>query len=59
VIFGSDAAIDGPRHFTDRIVENAESYNDGLLQLSRELDPGVARALLRDNTCAIFGLPAD
>lgn len=57
VIFGSDAAVDGPRHFTERIVENAESYNDGLLQLIRELDPGDARALMRDNTCRIFGLP--
>jgi predicted TIM-barrel fold metal-dependent hydrolase len=59
VIFGSDAAVDGPHHFTDRIVENAESYNDALLTLSRELEPDVVRALVRDNTCAIFNLPSE
>jgi predicted TIM-barrel fold metal-dependent hydrolase len=59
VIFGSDAAVDGSRHFTDRIVENVESYNEGLLRLIRELDPGDVRAVLRDNTCRIFGLPAE
>jgi predicted TIM-barrel fold metal-dependent hydrolase len=61
VIFGSDAAVDGPRHFVDRIVENTESYNDGLLALARALDPADLRAVLADNTCRIFGLdrPAD
>jgi predicted TIM-barrel fold metal-dependent hydrolase len=58
VIFGSDAAVDGPRHFVDRIVEDTESYNDGLLALARALPAADARAVLADTTCRLFRLPA-
>jgi uncharacterized protein (TIGR03086 family) len=60
VLFGSDAAVDGPVHFvrTPPNVEMVETYNEGLLSLARQLPTDTLRALLEDNTRRLFGLPA-
>jgi hypothetical protein len=60
VLFGSDAATDGPAHFVrdPPNVEMVETYNQGLLALARRLPAGTLRALLEDNTRRLFGLPA-
>lgn len=59
VLFGSDAATDGPQHFVRRPpnIEMRETYNGGLLRLARRLAPDVTRKLLEDNTRVLFGLP--
>jgi hypothetical protein len=59
VLFGSDAAVDGPVHFVRQPpnVEMVETYNDGLLDLARTLPSATLRALLEDNTRRLFGLP--
>ncbi|GAA3342019.1 hypothetical protein GCM10020358_35510 [Amorphoplanes nipponensis] len=59
VLFGSDAATDGPEHFVRRPpnIELSENYNGGLLRLARRLAPDVTRQLLEDNARALFGLP--
>lgn len=56
VMFGSDAAVDGPAHYTSRIVENAERYTDVLLALARELPPDAAEAVLAGTARRVFGL---
>ncbi len=58
VVFGSDAAVDGPQHFVQRSpnLEMTENYNGSLLRLARRLAPEVTRKLLQDNTRALFGL---
>ncbi len=58
VLFGSDAAVDGPHHFVAQPpnVEGRETYNDGLLALVRTLDPPAARLVLGDNARRLFGL---
>lgn len=58
VLFGSDAAVDGPGHFVRQPpnVEMVETYNDGLLRLARRLPADALRALLSDNTRRLFGL---
>jgi hypothetical protein len=60
VLFGSDAATDGPLHFvrSPPNVELVENYNEGLLTLARQLSPGTLRALLEENTRRLFGVPA-
>jgi uncharacterized protein (TIGR03086 family) len=60
VLFGSDAAVDGPVHFVRQPpnVEMVETYNEGLLTLARRLPAGTLRALLEDNTRRLFGLSA-
>jgi uncharacterized protein (TIGR03086 family) len=60
VLFGSDAAVDGPVHFVRQPpnVEMVETYNEGLLTLARRLPRETLRALLEDNTRRLFGLPA-
>ncbi|MGY1644271.1 TIGR03086 family metal-binding protein [Geodermatophilus sp. SYSU D00703] len=60
VLFGSDAAVDGPAHFVREPpnVELAETYNQGLLTLARQLPAGTLRALLEDNTRRLFRLAA-
>ncbi len=57
VLFGSDAAVDGPRHFVQQPpnLEGRQTYNDALLALVGRLDPASARKLLRDNTRRLFG----
>jgi uncharacterized protein (TIGR03086 family) len=59
VLFGSDAATDGPQHFVRRPpnIELTENYNGGLVKLARRLAPEVTRKLLEDNTRALFGVP--
>jgi uncharacterized protein (TIGR03086 family) len=59
VLFGSDAATDGPSHFVRRPpnIEMRENYNQGLLRLARRLPPAVTRKLLEDNARALFGIP--
>ena len=59
VLFGSDAATDGPDHFV-RVPPNlelSENYNGALLRLARRLAPEVFRKLLEDNTRRLFRLP--
>jgi uncharacterized protein (TIGR03086 family) len=58
VLFGSDAAVDGPVHFVRQPpnVEMVETYNEGLLTLARRLPADTLRALLEDNTRRLFGL---
>jgi uncharacterized protein (TIGR03086 family) len=60
VLFGSDAAVDGPAHFVRQPpnVEMVETYNEGLLTLARRLPAGTLRALLEENTRRLFGLAA-
>lgn len=59
VLFGSDAATDGPVHYVRRPpnIEMRENYNGALLRLAQRLTPAVLRKLLEDNTRALFGLP--
>jgi uncharacterized protein (TIGR03086 family) len=59
VLFGSDAAVDGPAHFVRQPpnVEMVETYNQGLLELARRLPADTLRALLEGNTRRLFGLP--
>jgi predicted TIM-barrel fold metal-dependent hydrolase len=60
VLFGSDAATDGPQHFVRHPpnIEMTENYNAGLLRLARQLRPDVTRRLLEDNARDLFGIPA-
>jgi uncharacterized protein (TIGR03086 family) len=59
VLFGSDAAVDGPVHFvrSPPNIEMTENYNQSLLLLARRLPAETLRALLEDNTRRLFGLP--
>lgn len=59
VLFGSDAATDGPVHFvrSPPNVEMVETYNQGLLTLARRLPAATLRALLEGNTRRLFRLP--
>jgi Amidohydrolase len=61
VLFGSDAAIDGPLHFVRRPpnIEMIENYNLSLLRLARRLAPDVLRRLLESNARALFGIAPD
>jgi uncharacterized protein (TIGR03086 family) len=58
VLFGSDAATDGPVHFVrdPPNIEMTENYNQSLLTLARQLPAATSRALLEDNTRRLFGL---
>jgi predicted TIM-barrel fold metal-dependent hydrolase len=58
VLFGSDAAVDGPHHFVRRTpnLELRENYNGSLLRLAQRLPPEVTRKLLEDNARLLFGL---
>ena len=49
VLFGSDAAVDGPAHFVREPpnIELTENYNQGLLRLARELPTETFRACSR------------
>jgi uncharacterized protein (TIGR03086 family) len=60
VLFGSDAATDGPVHFVrdPPNLEMVENYNQSLLTLARRLPPATTRALLEENTRRLFRLPA-
>jgi uncharacterized protein (TIGR03086 family) len=60
VLFGSDAATDGPVHFVrdPPNLEMVENYNQSLLALARRLAPATTRALLEENTRRLFRLPA-
>jgi uncharacterized protein (TIGR03086 family) len=59
VLFGSDAATDGPAHFVRKPpnIELSENYNEVLLRLARRLAPDVTRKLLEENARALFALP--
>jgi uncharacterized protein (TIGR03086 family) len=59
VLFGSDAATDGPSHFVRKPpnIELSENYNDVLLKLAQRLAPDVTRKLLEQNARALFGIP--
>jgi uncharacterized protein (TIGR03086 family) len=60
VLFGSDAAVDGPEHFVRRPpnIELTENYNQSLLRLAQRLPEATLRALLEENTRRLFRLPA-
>jgi uncharacterized protein (TIGR03086 family) len=59
VLFGSDAATDGPVHFvrSPPNIEMVENYNQSLLTLARQLPRETTRALLEENTRRLFRLP--
>jgi predicted TIM-barrel fold metal-dependent hydrolase len=57
VIFGSDAAVDGHRHFVQPHVEGHESYNEGLLGIHRALGSEMAEEVLAGNVRRLFRLP--
>jgi uncharacterized protein (TIGR03086 family) len=58
VLFGSDAATDGPTHYvrTPPNIELVENYNQSLLTLARRLPAETLRAWLVDNTHRLFRL---
>jgi predicted TIM-barrel fold metal-dependent hydrolase len=58
VVFGSDAAVDGPVHYVDSPVDFAgdANYNEQLLLLAGNLDEHAARRVLRENTRQLFGI---
>jgi predicted TIM-barrel fold metal-dependent hydrolase len=58
VLFGSDASVDGPHHYCRHPpnVEGQETYNEGLVPLTRALGPTSARLVLGDNARRVFGL---
>jgi hypothetical protein len=58
VLFGSDASVDGAHHYCRHPpnVEGKETYNDGLLALTRALSPQAARKVLGDNARRLFRL---
>jgi predicted TIM-barrel fold metal-dependent hydrolase len=58
VLFGSDAAVDGPLHFvrSPPNIEMTENYNRSLLTLARQLPAEALRALLEGNTRRLFRL---
>ncbi|SNY62884.1 amidohydrolase family protein [Paractinoplanes atraurantiacus] len=59
VLFGSDAATDGPDHYVRRPpnIEMTENYNTGLLRLAQRLAPDVFRAFISGNARKLFSLP--
>jgi uncharacterized protein (TIGR03086 family) len=58
VLFGSDAATDGPMHYVRQPpnIELTENYNLALLRLARRLAPDITRRLLEENARALFGI---
>jgi hypothetical protein len=58
VLFGSDAVVDGPRHYRQSPpnVEGRETYNAGMLALARALGPGPAEQVFSANTRRLFKL---
>jgi predicted TIM-barrel fold metal-dependent hydrolase len=60
VLFGSDAATDGPQHFVRQPpnLEAGETYNASLLKLAKRLKPAVFRQFAETNARALFGLKA-
>ncbi len=58
VLFGSDAPVDGPRHYCHQPpnVEGQETYNEGLISLIRALGPEAARQVMGDNARHLFRL---
>jgi Amidohydrolase/Starch/carbohydrate-binding module (family 53) len=58
VLFGSDASVDGPRHYRREPpnVEGKETYNAGLISLVRELGPAAAGKVMGDNARRLFNL---
>lgn len=59
IIFGSDASVDGSRHYRRQPpnVEGRETYNDGLLRLVGALEPEAARMVMGDNARRLFRIP--
>lgn len=58
VLFGSDAPVDGPRHYCHQPpnVEGQETYNEGLISLIRALGPESAQQVMGDNARRLFRL---
>ncbi|WP_250008203.1 amidohydrolase family protein [Actinoplanes sp. M2I2] len=58
VLFGSDAATDGPSHFVREPpnIETSETYNASLLRLAQRLKPPVFRQFLETNARTLFSL---
>lgn len=58
ILFGSDASIDGVRHYRrdPPNVEGIQTYNDGLISLVTSLGPENARKVMGDNARRIFRL---
>jgi predicted TIM-barrel fold metal-dependent hydrolase len=60
VIFGSDAAVDGPVHYVQSPANLAgnHNYNEYLILLAGNLDEHAARQVLRDNATQLFKMHA-
>jgi hypothetical protein len=56
IVFGSDAAIDGPRHFTNHNVEGRQTYRDVMLEIARRFEHDTAYRILAGNARRLFGL---
>ncbi|HEX2419981.1 MAG TPA: amidohydrolase family protein, partial [Acidimicrobiia bacterium] len=56
VIFGSDAPVDGFRHYALRNLEGHNSYKDVMCWMSERLDTETARAIMSDNARRLFHL---
>jgi predicted TIM-barrel fold metal-dependent hydrolase len=58
VVFGSDAAVDGPVHYTQSPANLAgnHNYNEYLILLAGNLEEHAARLVLRENTMQLFGM---
>jgi predicted TIM-barrel fold metal-dependent hydrolase len=56
VLFGSDAVVDGPRHYRQSPpnVEGRETYNAGMIALARALGPGPAEQVFSANARRLF-----
>lgn len=56
VMFGSDATVDGPYHYTSRNVQGVETYKDGMVRIARGLGTDAARKVLSENAVKLFRL---
>jgi predicted TIM-barrel fold metal-dependent hydrolase len=58
VVFGSDAAVDGPVHYVQSPanLSGNHNYNEYLILLAGNLDQYAARRVLRENAMDVFGM---
>lgn len=56
VMFGSDATVDGPHHYTSRNVQGVETYKEGMVRIARRLGTDAARKVLSENAIKLFRL---
>jgi predicted TIM-barrel fold metal-dependent hydrolase len=56
VMFGSDATVDGPYHYTSRNVQGVETYKEGMVRIARHVGTDAARKVLSENAVKLFRL---